>query len=286
MPIYRKWFTEKPIPGKRRAGIKHIFKINKVIFRKKTPYHEILIFRNPIYKRIFVLNGILQATELDEFIYHETMAHSVLFSHPKPRSVLIIGGGDGGVLREVIKHPVKNIDLVEIDSEVIASAKKYLRFLHKGAFSDPRLNIVARDGCEFLNSIKDKYDIMIIDSTNFGEKNSFPLFQVKFYRKAFDALTRNGIFITLGASELDFFQFVREIVVRMKKIFRKTFLIRTCIPSFNCGEYFFVIGSKTIDLSKVKIEKRFKNFPHKETLRYFSPEIFKASFCLPPIYHL
>ena len=286
MPIYKNWFLEKKIPGKREKGIKHYFLIEKIIFKGKSKFQDILIFQNPIYGRILVLDGILQLTEYDEFIYHEMISHSVLFPHKDPQRILIIGGGDGGALREVLKHSVEKVHLVEMDKTMINLAKTHLRFVSQNSFSDERVKVFIERGEKFLKNTKEKYDIIIVDSLNFGEKNSLALFSLKFYKRAFKILTKEGILITLGASFLDFENFVKKIFLRLKKIFPKVFILRFCVPSFHCGEYCFLIGSKKIDLKKAKIEKKFEKFKKKSSLKYFSPEIFKASLTLPKIFKL
>lgn len=286
MPIYKNWFLEKKIPGKREKGIKHYFLIEKIIFKGKSKFQDILIFKNPIYGRILVLDGILQLTEYDEFIYHEMISHSVLFPHKDPQRILIIGGGDGGALREVLKHSVEKVHLVEMDKTMINLAKTHLRFVSQNSFSDGRVKVFIERGEKFLKETKEKYDIIIVDSLNFGEKNSLALFSLKFYKRAFKILTKEGILITLGTSFLDFENFVKKIFLRLKKIFPKVFILRFCVPSFHCGEYCFLVGSKKIDLKKAKIEKKFEKFKKKSSLKYFSPEIFKASLTLPKIFKL
>jgi spermidine synthase len=286
MPIYKNWFLERKIPGKRERGIKHYFLIEKIIFKGKSKFQDILIFKNPIYGRILALNGILQLTEYDEFIYHEMISHSVLFSHENPKKILIIGGGDGGALREVLKHPVEKVHLVEMDKTMIDLTKTHLRFVSQDSFSDKRVKVFIERGEKFLKNTKEKYDIIIVDSLNFGEKNSLALFCQKFYKRAFEILTKEGMLITLGASFLDFNDFVKKIFKNLKKVFPKVFILRFCVPSFHCGEYCFLVGSKKIDLKKVKIERKFKKFKNKSSLKYFSPEIFKSSLILPKIFQL
>jgi len=286
MPIYKNWFVEKKVPGKRECGVKHYFLIEKIIFKGKSDFQDILIFKNPIYGKILVINGILQLTESDEFIYHEMISHPVLFSHKNPKKVLIIGGGDGGALREVLKHPVKKVDLVEMDKRMIEIAKNYLKFVCQNCFSDKRVKIFFEKGEDFVKRSKEKYDIIIVDCLNFGEKESLPLFSLNFYTRSFEILEKDGILITLGTSFLDFENFVKKIFRNLKKIFPKVFILKFCVPSFHCGEYCFLVGSKKIDLKKVKIEEKFEKFKKKSTLKYFSPQIFKASLVLPKIYQI
>ena len=286
MPIYKGWFFEKKIPGKRERGIRHGFLIEEIIFKKKKRDREFLIFKNPIYGKVLVINGILQLTEFDEYIYHEMISHSALFPHPNPKKILIIGGGDGGALREVLKHKIDKVELVETNEEIIKLAKTFLKFVSQNAFSDKRVKVFIKRGEDFLEKKEKEYDVIIVDCLNIGESDSLPLVKLKFYQRAFTALKNKGIFITLGASFLDFERFIKKIFLELKKVFPKVFVLRFCIPSFHCGEYSFLVASKGIDLKKVKIEKKFEEFEKKPSLKYFSPEIFKANLTLPKNFRL
>jgi len=284
-----KWFCERAVPGKRKGNVLHCFLIKKLIFQGKTKFQKVLIFDNPVYGRIFCLDDIIQLTEIDEFIYHEMISHPVLFSHPKAENVLVIGGGDGGAVREVLRHPVKRVDLVEIDSKIIEISKKYLKFCSQEAFSDRRVKIYNLPGEKFIaESPKDFYDIIIIDCTNFSEKTSLSLFKVKFYKDCFSALKKEGILITLGASFLDL-KFVKEILKRIKKVFPFWTIYKFCMPSYHCGEYCFIAGSKKINLENVdfkEIERRFKKLQKKSKFKYYSPKVHFASQILPEIWQI
>lgn len=278
-----KWFCEKDVPGRRKGAVKHCFLIDKLIFQAKTRFQKVLIFQNSLYGRVFCLDNIVQFSEKDEFIYHETMAHTALFSHPKPENILIIGGGDAGVAREVLKHPVQKIDLVEIDKEIISISKKYLKVVCENAFSDKRLRIYNAPGQDFVKQRKGVYDIVFVDSTNFGKKQANPLYTNKFYKDVFSALKRDGIMIALGASFLDFEGLVKPHLIELKKVFSFVFAIRFCMPSYHCGEYYFLLGSKKIDLEKAdfkKIEKRFKELLKKHSFRYYSPKTHQLNMLL------
>lgn len=289
MPISKKkWFCEGGVPGKRFGKVNNCFFIDKLIFQGKTNFQKVLIFNNSIYGKIFCLDDIVELSEKDEFIYHEMISHPILFSHPNPKNILIIGGGDGGALREVLKHPVKKVDLVEIDKKIIDISKKYLRFVCHDSFSDKRVKIFNLPGEKFIGKYKNFYDIVIIDCTNFSQEGlSSPLYLVRFYKDVFTALKKDGIIITLGASFLDFENFIKGISKKLKKVFSSVAIFRFCMPSYHCGEYSFIGASKKINLANVnfnKIEKRFKKLQKKHKLKYYSPEIHQASMILPEIW--
>ena len=290
MPIYKKWFCEEEVPGKRLGKIKHCFLIDKLILKKETSFQKVLIFDNPLYGRILCLDNIVEYSQIDEFIYHETISHSVLFSHPKPENILIIGGGDGGVLREVLKHPVKRADIAEIDKEIVRVSKKYLRFVCQDSFSDKRVKIYNLPGENFIKEKKNLYDVVIIDCTNLELGGlSFPLYSVKFYKEVFSVLRREGILITLGASFLDFENIIKRILKRLKKVFPFLAVYKFCMPSYHCGEYSFLAGSKKINLKKVdfkKIKMRFDKIAKKHNFKYYSPAVHQASMILPTIWNI
>ncbi len=284
-----KWFCEISVPGKRAGAVKHCFLIENLVFKGRSPWQKFLIFDNPLYGRIFVLDGIVQLSEKDEFIDHEMIVHPILFSHPNPQNVLVIGGGDGGVLKEVLKHPINKIDLVELDEKVIDISKKYLPFLGaKKSFSNEKVRIFIEKGEEFIKNYKNFYDIAIIDCTNFGEKGlSNSLYSLKFYKDLFSALTQKGIMITLGASFLDFQAIIKPILKRILSVFPNANLFKFTMPSYHCGEYCFIAASKKIDLQKIdfpQIEKRIRLEGH--NFKYYSSEIHRTSIILPPLWKI
>lgn len=289
MPISKeKYFVEKLISGKRKERVRHSFLLSKVIFKGKTDFQEVFIFENPLYGKVFCLDNIVEFSQKDEFIYHEMITHPVLFSHSNPKDILIIGGGDGGALKEVLKHPIKRVDLVEIDEEMIRISKKYLKFAHQNSFSDKRVNIYNVPGENFIKEYKNFYDIVIVDCTNPEAGNpSLALYSINFYKKVFSALKKDGIMITLGASFLDFENFIKKTFKKLNKVFSHVAIHRFCMPSYYCGEYSFLAGSKKVNLQKIdfkKIEKRFKRLSKKQEFSYYSPQIHKASMVLPKIW--
>ena len=286
-----KWFCEDSVPGKREGNVRHCFSIKKLVYRGKTKFQKVLIFDNSLYGRVFCLDDIVQLSERDEFIYHETMVHPLLFSHPHPQDVLVIGGGDGGVLREVLKHPVKKVDLVDIDKDVITLSKKYLKFVSRNAFSDKRVSVYNQPGEAFIKRAKEgSYDIAIVDCTNFvpGDSLSSTLYSLGFYEMMFSILRKEGMIVTLGASFLDF-PIIKTIFKRLKKVFPYVSILRFTMPSYNCGEYSFLAASKKINLEKVslaRLEEKFSKFGKRKTLRYYSPELHKATMVLPKIWQV
>ncbi|HID00823.1 MAG TPA: polyamine aminopropyltransferase, partial [Piscirickettsiaceae bacterium] len=143
------------------------FKMEQVLFEVRTEHQHLVIFRNAYWGTVMALDGIIQTTEKDEFIYHEMMTHVPLLAHGDAKKVLIIGGGDGGILREVVKHAaVEAVTQVEIDAQVIEMCKQYLPNHSAGAFEDPRVTIIIDDGVNFVRTTDEQFDVIISDSTD------------------------------------------------------------------------------------------------------------------------
>ncbi len=166
------------------------FTVAKVLHNRRSRFQTIEIIRNRDYGRVLLLDGLLQTTERDEFYYHEMLVHPALASHPKPKNVLIIGGGDGGALREVLKHPVKKATLVEIDGQVIDACREHFPWL-RTAFRDKRAELVVADGNVFIDKTLDRFDVIIVDSSD-PVGPSTVLHQEAFYRKLKSRLRPGG----------------------------------------------------------------------------------------------
>ncbi|MCD6403134.1 MAG: polyamine aminopropyltransferase [Candidatus Aenigmarchaeota archaeon] len=283
-----KWFCEKDVPGKRKGNQKVMLRIEKVVFKGKTKYQKVFIFDNAMYGRILTLDGIIEFSEADEFIYHEMIVHPLMFSLKKPERILIIGGGDGGALREVLKHSVKKVDVVEMDPQIIEISKKYLKFVSKGSFKDERVEVFEGRGEEFLKECEGVYDGIIVDSTGPNEYGR-PLLSKRFYSIASKALKKGGILSTLVSSFIDFNEIIKPTYRNAKKFFKYVTLMRVTIPSYNCGEYCFMLMSNSVNVEKPSIrmlERKFEKFNAKESLKFYTPKVHVASLILPPIWRI
>lgn len=279
------WFCEKLLPGESDYP-RIMYKIKRKVFSGKSPYQKIEVFDVYRFGRILVLDGIIQLGQFDEFIYHEMISHLPLFYHPNPQKVLIIGGGDGGTLREVLKHPLRGAYLVDIDRKVIEISQKYLSFVSNRAFRDKRSKIFFEDGIKFVKKYKNYFDVIIIDSTDPGGP-SLPLFGASFYRNVCRALKENGIMIAQSGSFLEQFSQIKKIVQRLKNSFAFIKMHRAAIPTYGWAEFSLILASKKINLDKAnfkKIKARYKKSNLKT--KYYSPEIHFASGVLPKIYQI
>lgn len=252
--------------------------INDIIYTEKTPYQNLSIIETEEFGRALVLDNILQTTINDEFYYHEMIAHVPLFTHADPRRVLIIGGGDGGTAREVLKHKsVESIDLVDIDECVIAACRKYLPEL-SCSFDDPKVNVIITNGVEYVQKQKSKYDVIIIDSTDpFPEGPAMDLYSRDFYKNVYHCLKDDGLFVS--HTESPCFSFSRhifqEIQKRINACFPLTNVYITCVPSYISGYWSFTIGSKRYD--------PLRDYRHDSSIKtlFYTGELHKACFVLP-----
>lgn len=186
--IDQNWFTEKYF----HQDVATSFRVKSVLHSEKSEYQKIEVLETHGVGRLLLLDGKTMVSERDEFVYHEVMGHIPTMVHPNPKNVLIIGGGDGGIVREFVKHPnLERIDLVEIDERVIEVSKTYFPDCTSG-LSDRRVNVRPQDGVEYIKSFKNFFDIIIIDSTD-PEDFAAGLFTKEFYTYVSEALTENGI---------------------------------------------------------------------------------------------
>ena len=184
------WFSETLHPGFQQR-----FKISKVLFRSQTKLQDLVIFENPHFGRILALDGVIQTTERDEPCYHEMLAHVPILAHGAAKEVLIIGGGDGGALRDVLKHDtVDRATMVEIDRSVVDMCAEYMPTLSDGAFDNPRADIVIADGVKYVKETDRRFDVIIVDSTDpIGP--AIPLFSDAFYSDCRNILTEDGVVV-------------------------------------------------------------------------------------------
>lgn len=257
------------------------YRIDKLYFEHKTEHQHLMIFHNAMLGRVMTLDGIVQTTEADEFIYHEMLAHVPLVAHGQVQRVLIIGGGDGGMLREVCKHPIASVTQVEIDQAVVDMSKEFLPNHSAGAYDDPRLNLVIDDGINYLQNTGEKFDVIISDSTDPTGPGEV-LFSDTFYAHAKRCLNPNGILVTQNG--VPFFQKdeVQLTHRRMGANFQDMSFYCAPVPTYYGGFMTFAWGtdnSKMRELPLSEIENRWAQSDI--ATRYYTPSIHQASFALP-----
>lgn len=265
------WFTEDQTKNMRIS-----VRVKEILFSGESPFQKVLVMDTFEFGRLLALDNIIQTNVKDEFVYHEMITHVGLNTHPNPRKVLVIGGGDGGSVREIVKHKgVEKVVHVEIDQMVIDVAKKYFPELSVG-FKDPRVEILVDDGIKHVRENKNTYDMIIIDSTDpIGP--AVGLFSEEFYRDVYNALTEDGLFVAQTESPFFFADLISRVNATISGIYPVTRLFQAVVPTYPGGYWTFTMGSKKHDPLAVDTDK----LPALDT-RWYSPEIHKSAFVLQP----
>ncbi|KAK3803606.1 hypothetical protein RRG08_023324 [Elysia crispata] len=272
------WFSEvsEMWPGQCMS-----LQVEEVLHKEKSKYQDIIVFKSKTYGNVLVLDGVIQCTERDEFSYQEMLAHLPLCSHKNPKKVLIIGGGDGGVAREVLKHStVEEVHMCEIDERVIEVSKQFLPKM-ACSFSNPKLKLHIRDGFEFMGLHQGEFDVIITDSSDpIGPASS--LFEKKYYELMSTALKPGGIICSQGECMWIHLELIKNMKEFCKNIYPSVSYAYTTIPTYPCGQIGFMICSldKSLDfdnppnaLSAEDVEKF--------GLKYYNLDMHKSSFKLP-----
>ena len=266
-----KWISEVA------NGYGTTLEITEHLFSKKSAFQQIDIYQTRKLGKLLMLDGIIQLTSFDEFAYHEMMAHLPFYTHPAPEKILVIGGGDGGVLRELARHPeLKELHICEIDADVIAACRQFLPETACG-FDDPRVAIHIGDGSKFVREHKNEFDIIIVDSTDPGGPGE-PLFGEEFYLDLKAALRPGGVI----ASQSESPYLLPDIVLRLNtltnKIFKYADYAIMQVPTYPTGQIGMCVASDARDVhpqaSEVSEELQ-------KTLRYYSPLARSGSFGHP-----
>ena len=252
------------------APIQYSYEVSKVLYHKRSKFQDIMVFENPFFGKVLVLDGVVQITERDEFFYHEMLAHVVMNAHPNPRKVIVIGGGDGGTVREVLKHKsVEKVFFIEIDKDVISVSKKFFPGVASG-IGDRRVEIKCMDGAEFVRGRHSDIDAVIVDSTDIvGFAKS--LFTKNFFRAINNCLTEDGMFVTLSES----LHFHKDMVVDVQKTMKAAFpvvdLYTAPLATYAGNWWSFSVGSKKLDPREIRRKDRIRT-------KYYSREIHGSAF--------
>lgn len=281
------WFTETATmwPGQKfsLALEDSSSSTSSVLFHEESEYQEILVFQSAQYGKVFAIDGILQLTERDAFTFHEMMSHLPLFSHSNPERVLIVGGGDGIILQEVLRHKeVKKVTLVEIDPLVIHASKEYLKLVPTELYDDPRVEIVHADAAEYIQDPANhsRFDIILADTLDpLGPAES--LFEPEFYEHMHEALRPNGIVCTQGENMWIHFELIRDLLACCKDIFGHAEYATTSVPSYPCGQIGFIVARKGKDNRSCSLPVRTPTPAFQNELKWYNPQMHRAAFVLP-----
>lgn len=258
------------------------FAVSRIVFRERTEHQDLVIFENPVMGRVLALDGVIQTAEGDEFIYHEMLTHVPILAHGSARRVLIVGGGDGGMAREALKHgAVERVTMVEIDRGVVDLCATYLPSIGAAAFKDPRLDLVIADGAAFVKSCRDRFDVIIVDSTD-PQGPGAVLFTQEFYADCRRCLAPGGILVTQNG--VPFFQpdELRNTARRLKGLFADTAFYLAAVPTYYGGFMAFGWGcDSAAPRQAAPAELARRHAAAGIATRYYTPALHAASFALP-----
>lgn len=269
------WFSEF-----HTKNVKLSIKVDKQLYSGQSDFQRIDVFESEEFGRFLTLDGYMMLTEKDEFIYHEMIVHVPMAVNPDIKNVLVIGAGDGGVIRELVRYDtIENIDMVEIDEQVVEVCKKYLPKT-ACAFDDKRVHLFIQDGLKYIRKCENQYDLIIVDSTDpFGPGEG--LFTKEFYGNCYKALNESGIMV--NQHESPFYHDDAIAMQRAHKRIVESFPIskvyQVHIPTYPSGHWLFGFASKKFHPIKDMDEARWNALGL--TTRYYNSELHRGAFALP-----
>ncbi|RMD64078.1 MAG: polyamine aminopropyltransferase [Alphaproteobacteria bacterium] len=271
------WFEETL-----HDGMKLALRAETVLYDSQTDYQRIVIFENAQFGRVLMLDNVVQTTEGDEFIYHEMLTHLPILAHGAVRRVLIVGGGDGGMLEETLKHAsVERVTMVEIDPGVIELSKTYLPGICGQAFDDPRLDLVIADGKDFVTRCQDRFDLVIVDSTDPIGPGEV-LFTQAFYEACKGCLAPGGLLVTQNGVPFLQGDELAGTLRCLRPLFRDAGCYLATVPTYVGGPMAFGWASDDTALRETPIEVlRARYRAAGIETRYYTPEVHRAAFALP-----
>jgi len=267
------WFQE--LDEKHGLGLS--FQLKQTLYKEKSPFQDIAIVETEGFGRMLILDGCVMTTEKDEFVYHEMLVHPAMCAHPNPEKVLVIGGGDGGTVRELLRHPGVSIDMVEIDELVVRACQKYMPTLSCG-LEDPRVRLLFEDGVAFLENNKDTYDLIFIDSTDpVGMAEG--LITQSFYNKCKEALKAPGAIVLQSESPTLHTKEIQRIHQNLSEVFSSQQLYLAPIVSYPSGLWSFTFASDNLHPQGDFIPEKATSIVSE--LSYYNEDIHKSAFSLP-----
>jgi len=261
-----------------------VHKVKRILYSGRSKYQEIDVVETQDFGLCLVLDGKVQSSLVDEFIYHEALVHPAMVTHPCPEKVLVIGGGEGGTVREVLKHNiVKDVVMVDIDEEVIRVSKTFMPQLSAGAFEDKRLKLVIDDGRAYLKKTNERYDVILIDVTDpLPEGPSYLLYTKQFYELVKERLKPDGLMATQATSVFYSRKSYTLIYNTLRQVFPVVRAYSAWIPSY-VSAWGFVLASLKHDplsLSNEEVERRLSE-RGVSNLKFYCPEYHRPLFTLP-----
>jgi len=269
------WYTEE-----HTDNVRFTIKVDKHIHSEQSPFQRIDFFDTYEFGRIFTLDGIIMLTQRDEFVYHDMIVHVPMAVNPGIKKVLVVGGGDGGSVRELTRYnTIESMEMVEIDQRVVECCREYLPQT-SSKLDDPRVKLLFEDGIKFISTKKNEYDLIIVDSTDpIGPGEG--LFTEEFYRNCYEALKDDGILVNQHESPYydDTARLMKRTHKRIKQFFPIAKVYQAHIPTYASGHWLFGFASKKYDPVKDLNDKAWNSLGL-ET-KYYNTELHKGAFALP-----
>ena len=268
------------------SGLSFIYGIRRLIFAGHTQFQQVEIVDTDLFGRVLFLDGKIQSAEVDEYIFHESLVHPAMLTHGTPRSVLVIGGGEGATLREVLRYQtVQRAVMVDIDGELVDLCKKHLETWHQGAFDDPRSELVIEDARKYIFEGTERFDVIVSDLTEPVEGGpSTLLFTQEFYEKVRDRLDpeKGVLVVQSGTSAPVYSEFLASIVKTLKQVFRTVRPYWSYVFSFQMP-WAYVIASNHLDPLEVPVDELESRMKAQALgpMRYYNPRLHHAMFVLP-----
>jgi spermidine synthase len=269
-------FGEQIVPGYASSFT------GELLVSERSEFQQIEIYQNLSFGRMLLLDGLVQTTERDEFIYHEMLVHVPLLSIEAPRRVLVIGGGDGGTLRRILEHPVERVVMVEIDRRVTELSLEWLPSIGADAFNDPRAEVLFEDGAAFVRNTTETFDAILIDSSDpVGPGEG--LFTTEFYEATKKRLNPGGLLAAQSGS-LAFQQGeLHRTYTHASSVFQNTRVYLCFVPTYPGAMWSFVVGGEQLAIDPVTAEQRARE--RKLETRYWTPAVQRGAFDLPAFVH-
>jgi len=257
--------------------------VERLLFCEQSEYQLVEVYETDTWGNLMTIDGMVMLSEKDEFVYHEMLSHVGMFAHPNPERVLIIGGGDGGTAREVLRHQsVKKVDMVEIDETVVRASKEFLQDV--GDWDNPKLNVLFEDGIKYVQDIQEPYDVIIIDGSDpVGPAEG--LFKKDFMQACYNGLAENGILTAQTESPWvqDYHSSMNRVFTALDAIYDVSRMYLAYIPLYPAGMWSFAYASKGLEPSADDVIERVKSGMDRfgPQLRYYNEEVHKGCFALP-----
>jgi len=262
-----------------------LFKIDKIYFQGKTKYQQVDCFYNSFLGKVLFLDKKIQSAQIDEHIYHESLVFPALLTHPSPKKALVIGGGEGATLRELLRYcSIEKVTMIDIDKELVSLCQKYMPEWSQGAFDNPKVQVIFGDARSYIEEVEDTFDVIISDLTEpLKHGPSVYLFTKEFFKKVYNTLNTDGIFVLqAGNADHCYNKFLASLIKTLSNLFPIVRPYWTFVPSYSTP-WGFIIASKKedpVELKESKIAQRM-NENGVKNLQFYHPGLHRGLFALP-----